>query len=206
MIGRLRGELLEKEPGQALVEAGGVGYEVEIPYTTFFRLPAMGEEVVLHTHLAVREDAHALYGFHGKGERALFRLLIRVSGVGPKLALSILSALEADAFVRIVEDNDTPALVRVPGVGKKTAERLVVEMRDRIRQLEPSRGEGGEKRPLEVPGVSSVSSSPLDEAASALVSLGYRPQEADRALDAVAEEGMSSQELIRLALRNMVTR
>lgn len=206
MIGRLRGELLEKEPSRALIEAAGVGYEVEIPYTTFFRLPAMGEEVTLHTHLAVREDAHALYGFHGKGERALFRLLIRVSGVGPKLALAILSALEADAFVRIVEDSDTAALVRVPGVGKKTAERLVVEMRDRIRQLEPRGREGDEPVPMEVPGERKEAESPLDEATSALVTLGYRPQEADRALEAIAEEGMSSQELIRLALRNMVKR
>lgn len=207
MIGRIRGILIEKQPGGALIEAGGVGYEVDIPYTTFFRLPDSGHEAVLYTHLAVREDAQQLYGFANKGERELFRLLIRTSGVGPKLALAILSGLEADAFIRVVEDNDVAALVKIPGVGKKTAERLLIEVRDRIRQLENTpAGTPREEAVSELPGMEPASSSPMEEAHAALIALGYRPQEADRALQAVAEEGMTSQELIRLALKNMMNR
>ena len=207
MIGRIRGILIEKQPGDALIEAGGVGYEVDIPYTTFFRLPDTGQEAVLYTHLAVREDAQQLYGFANKGERELFRLLIRTSGVGPKLALAILSGLEADAFIRVVEDNDVAALVKVPGVGKKTAERLLIEVRDRIRQLEKMpTGTTREEAVSELPGIEPVSASPMEEAEAALIALGYRPQEAGRALQAVAEEGMTSQELIRLALKNMMNR
>jgi len=207
MIGRLRGTLVEKQPGDALIEAGGVGYEVDIPYTTFFRLPEAGQEAVLYTHLAVREDAQQLYGFAAKSERELFRLLIRASGVGPKLALAILSGLEAETFIRVVEDNDVDALVRIPGVGKKTAERLLIEVRDRIRQLEKAPTTPGREEVVsELPGISSQYSTPMEEAEAALVALGYRPQEAGRALHAVAEEGMESQELIRLALRNMLNR
>ncbi|XOZ34624.1 Holliday junction branch migration protein RuvA [Halomonadaceae bacterium KBTZ08] len=207
MIGRIRGILIEKQPGGALIEAGGVGYEVDIPYTTFFRLPDSGHEAVLYTHLAVREDAQQLYGFANKGERELFRLLIRTSGVGPKLALAILSGLEADAFIRVVEDNDVAALVKIPGVGKKTAERLLIEVRDRIRQLENSPvGTPREETVSELPGMEPASSSPMEEAEAALIALGYRPQEADRALQAVAEEGTTSQELIRLALKHMMNR
>lgn len=207
MIGRLRGILVEKQPGDALIETGGVGYEVDIPYTTFFRLPELGQEAVLYTHLAVREDAQQLYGFAAKSERELFRLLIRTSGVGPKLALAILSGLEADAFIRVVEDNDADALVRIPGVGKKTAERLLIEIRDRVRKLEKAPATSGREEAVsELPGIASVESTPLEEAEAALIALGYRPQEAGRALNAVSEEGMTSQELIRLALRNMLNR
>ncbi|MFO7788361.1 MAG: Holliday junction branch migration protein RuvA [Halospina sp.] len=207
MIGRIRGILIEKQPGDALIEAGGVGYEVDIPYTTFFRLPDTGQEAVLYTHLAVREDAQQLYGFANKGERELFRLLIRTSGVGPKLALAILSGLDADAFIRVVEDSDVAALVKVPGVGKKTAERLLIEVRDRILQLEKSpTGTTREEAVSELPGIEPVAASPREEAEAALIALGYRPQEAGRALQAVAEEGMTSQELIRLALKNMMNR
>lgn len=207
MIGRLRGTLVDKQPGDALVEVGGVGYEVDIPYTTFFRLPEPGQEVILYTHLAVREDAQQLYGFAARSERELFRLLIRASGVGPKLALAILSGLEAETFIRVVEDNDVDALVRIPGVGKKTAERLLIEVRDRIRQLEnaPS-APGGQETVSELPGMPASRTTPMEEAEAALIALGYRPQEAGRALQAVAQEGMASQELIRLALRNMLSR
>lgn len=207
MIGRLRGILIDKQPGGALIEAGGLGYEVDIPYTTFFRLPGIDQEAILYTHLAVREDAQQLFGFAGKGERELFRMLIRASGVGPKLALAILSGLEAEAFIRVVEDNDTDALVRIPGVGKKTAERLLIEVRDRIRQLEKTPTTSGREEAVsELPGISSPRTTPMEEAEDALIALGYRSQEAGRALNAVAEEGMPSQELIRLALRNMLNR
>lgn len=207
MIGRLRGTLIEKLPGTTLLDVGGVGYEVEIPYTTFFQLPEAGQEAILHTHLAVREDAQTLYGFSGKAERELFRLLIKTSGVGPKLALAILSGLEANAFVQVVEDNDTAALVKIPGVGKKTAERLLIEVRDRINQLDSSSPvprtapETGE-----LPGVPASGNSPREEAESALIALGYKPQEAEKALRAIDDDTMSSQELIRLALKNMLNR
>ena len=136
MIGRIRGMLIEKSPGQALVECSGLGYEIDIPYTTFFHLPETGQEVTLHTHFAVREDAQSLYGFASRLDRNLFRLLIKVNGVGPKLAVGILSGLDAQQFIRCVEARDANSLVKLPGVGKKTAERLLIEMADRIGQLE----------------------------------------------------------------------
>ena len=202
MIGRIRGTLVEKAPGQALVESGGLGYEVDIPYTTFFHLAETGQEVVLHTHLSIREDAHHLYGFHARLDRDLFRLLIKVNGVGPKLALGILSGLDAQQFFRCVEARDANALVKLPGVGKKTAERLLIEMADRIGQLEgqftpTSPGTRLEPAPAAV-------HKPVDEAEAALIALGYKPQEATRAVNRVAEEGMSREELIRLALKNMI--
>lgn len=198
---------MEKSPGQALVECAGLGYEVDIPFTTFFHLPEPGEEVTLHTHFAVREDAQSLYGFASRLDRDLFRLLIRVNGVGPKLAVGILSGLDAHQFIRCVEARDANSLVKLPGVGKKTAERLLIEMTDRIGQLE------GQFVPLSSAatgdaGAGTVaptsSHAPRDEAEAALIALGYKPQEAIRAISKVAEEGMSSENLIRLALRNMI--
>lgn len=206
MIGRLRGILVEKQPGQVLVEAAGLGYEVDIPYTTFFHLPETGQEVVLHTHFAVREDAHSLFGFANRLDRDLFRLLIKVNGVGPRLAVGILSGLDADQFIRCVEQRDASALVKLPGVGKKTAERLLIDMGDRIGQLEGQfvpRGVGGvkadgiSKRPPRQPDAS-------EEAEAALIALGYKPQEASRAINRVAEEGMSREDLIRNALKAMI--
>ena len=207
MIGRIRGVLIEKTPGQALVECSGLGYEVDIPYTTFFNLPEPNEEVLLHTHFAVREDHQSLFGFSSRFDRDLFRQLIKVNGVGPKLAVGILSGLDANQFIRCVEARDVNALVKLPGVGKKTAERLLIEMADRIGQLE------GEFAPMtqgdNVGGVSSAPSSsnshdPIEEAEAALISLGYKPQEAAKAISKVSEDGMSSQELIRLALRALI--
>lgn len=201
MIGRIRGVLLEKRPGLALIEVGGLGYDVEIPYTTFFRLGETGAETALHTHFAVREDAQSLYGFATRLDRDLFRSLIKTSGVGPKLALAILSGLEAQAFMAAVVEHDVNTLVKIPGVGKKTAERLLIEMSDRIKQLEgglrtaPVTTENATPARLE---------SPTDEAEAALIALGYRPQEASRAVAKVAEKGMDSEELIRLALRGML--
>lgn len=207
MIGRIRGILIEKSPAQALVECAGLGYEVDIPYTTFFNLPETGDELVLHTHFVVREDAQSLYGFSSRLDRDLFRLLIRVNGVGPKLAAGILSGLDANQFIRCVEARDANALVKLPGVGKKTAERLLIEMTDRIGQLE------GQFTPASPDAAIGAGSSgggtatvhhPSEEAEAALIALGYKPQEASKAISKVAEDGMSSQELIRLALRNMI--
>ncbi|TVP55551.1 MAG: Holliday junction branch migration protein RuvA [Halomonadaceae bacterium] len=201
MIARLRGTLIHKTPGQILLEVGGVGYEVEIPYTTFFVLPETGSEALIHTQLVVREDSQTLFGFAATADRGLFRLLIKTSGVGPKLALAILSGLSADAFSRVVEENNLAALVKIPGVGKKTAERLLIEMRDRIGQLELAAAPtlaGGEIAP------DGPRDTPAEEAESALITLGYKPQEAARAVQQVNEAGMPREVLIRLALKSMI--
>lgn len=207
MIGRIRGVLIEKAPAQALVECAGLGYEIDIPLTTFLNLAEPGEEVVLHTHFAVREDHQSLFGFSSRFDRDLFRQLIKVNGVGPKMAVGILSGLDANQFIRCVEARDINSLVKLPGVGKKTAERLLIEMTDRIKQLE------GQFVPT-MEGVTQTGAvaaqpvpaghSPVEEAESALISLGYKPQEATKAISRVAEDGLSSQELIRLALRAMI--
>ena len=200
MIGRLRGTLAEKQPPYLLLDVGGVGYEVEVPMTTLYRLPAQGEIVTLHTHLVVREDAHLLYGFGEKRERELFRELIRLNGVGPKLALALMSSLEVDELVRCVQAQDTAALVKVPGVGKKTAERLLVELKDRFKAWESLPGIA----PLALPNQAVVVASAEADAVSALVALGFKPQEASRAVAAVEGEDLSSEELIRRALKGMV--
>ncbi|KEF32181.1 Holliday junction DNA helicase RuvA [Marinobacter nitratireducens] len=207
MIGRIRGILVEKSPGQALVECSGLGYEIDIPYTTFFHLPELEQEVLLHTHFAVREDAQSLYGFASRLDRDLFRLLIKVNGVGPKLAVGILSGLDAAQFIRCVEAKDANALVKLPGVGKKTAERLLIEMADRIGQLEgqfvPSSTDSAVSAgPAD--GTVARGAAPSEEAEAALIALGYKPQEAAKAISKVAEDGMSSEALIRLALKNMI--
>ncbi len=202
MIGRLRGTLAEKQPPHLIVDINGLGYELEVPMTTLYRLPAVGETVTLHTHLIVREDAHLLYGFHEKRERELFRELIRLNGVGPKLALALMSGLEVDELVRCVQAQDTSALVKVPGVGKKTAERLLVELKDRFKAWEtvPSMFQLVPNGPTPVPTVSTAEA----DAVSALVSLGYKPQEASRAVAAIDAKGLSSEELIRRSLKGMI--
>lgn len=192
MIGFLRGKLLRKQPPLLVLDVHGVGYEVEAPMSTFYDLPELGIEIVLHTHLVVREDAHILFGFATEAERRLFRSLIRVNGVGPRLALTILSGISADAFARCVRDNDSAALTRLPGIGKKTAERLVVEMRDRLDQILGGANAG------DSPG------SPREEALAALVSLGYKPPEAARMLQNIKETDLSSEEFIRRALQSAV--
>lgn len=203
MIGRIRGVLIEKSPARALVECSGLGYEVDIPFTTFFHLPESGEELTLHTHFAVREDAQSLYGFVARLDRDLFRLLIKVNGVGPKLALAILSGLDANQFIQCVEARDINSLVKLPGVGKKTAERLLIEMADRIGQLEgqfslttDTSTQGGAVPP--------PADTAVEEAESALIALGYKPQEASKVVSKVAEEGMSREDLIRQALKSMI--
>ncbi|MGP4845900.1 Holliday junction branch migration protein RuvA [Marinobacter sp. 1Y8] len=205
MIGQIRGRLIEKQPGHAVVDCSGLGYEIDIPYTTFFNLPDVGQETLLYTHFSVREDAQSLFGFSARLERDLFRLLIKVNGVGPKLALAILSALDTRQFVRCVDNRDVNALVKVPGVGKKTAERLLIEMGDRLGQLEgmPSfdtTALGGSV----ASGAALQGHDPLDEAEAALIALGYKPQEAAKAVSRVVKDGMSSTEIIRLALKSMI--
>ena len=191
MIGSLRGRIAAKAPPQLTVEVGGLGYELEAPMSTFFHLPAVGEEVRLLTHLVVREDAHVLYAFATEDERRLFRSLIKVSGVGPKIALALLSGISVSAFVECVRSEDIAALTRVPGVGRKTAERLIVEMRDRLSAPHAA---------VEAP-AAAAAASPEDEAYGALVALGYRPSEATRLLKAVGPGTHSTEELIRRALQ-----
>lgn len=192
MIGRLRGRLLRKSPPALIVDVGGVGYELEAPMSTFYQLPELGSEVELHTHLVVREDAHLLYGFATEEERRLFRDLLRVTGVGPKIGLALLSGIDVPTFFACVEAQDVDALVRIPGVGRKTAERLLVEMRDRIRALGGMPQAAGRQDPA---------AGAQAEALAALVALGYRPVEASRLLKSVAGEGAGTEELIRRALQ-----
>ncbi len=203
MIGRIRGMLVDKSPAQALVECAGLGYEVDIPYTTFFHLPETGGEVTLHTHFSVREDAQSLYGFAARVDRDLFRLLIKVNGVGPKLALAILSGLDADQFIRCVQAKDANALVKLPGVGKKTAERLLIEMTDRIGQLE-GQFNLSEVRVSDMADAAVAAPNATEEAESALIALGYKPQEAARVVSQVVQDGMTREELIRSALKSMI--
>ena len=196
MIGRLRGTLVWKRAPALLLDVNGVGYEIEAPMSTFYDLPQAGGEVTLHTHLLVREDAQLLYGFASEAERRLFRELLKVNGVGAKMALVILSGMSADAFGRCVHDHDTASLVRLPGIGKKTAERLIIEMRDR---LKPSH-EGGALPDMSAVVQPSVGS-PMNDAVSALIALGFKAPEASRMVQAVNGEGMTSEELIRNALK-----
>ncbi len=200
MIGRLKGVLVEKSPPELLIDVQGVGYEVQAPMTTIFNLPENGSEVVLFTHLSVSENAHNLYAFGSKKDRQLFRELIKVNGVGPKLAVAILSGMTVDEFVRCVHDGEVSVLVKLPGVGKKTAERLIIEMKDRLKDwgLSPT-------STIEAPHF--ISGVPQDnihkEAESALVALGYKPQDAAKAIGRIKDDVTSSAELIRLALKNM---
>ncbi|MGB5104591.1 MAG: Holliday junction branch migration protein RuvA [Steroidobacteraceae bacterium] len=199
MIGYLRGRLAAKHPPQLLLDVGGVGYEVEAPMSTFYGLPAVGAEVSLHTHLVVREDAHVLFGFGTERERSLFRELIKVSGVGPRIALGILSGASVEEFHRCVEAEDVASLVRIPGIGRKTAERLVIEMRDRLKVLAgPALLAGGQA-------ATGGSASPQSEAFGALVALGYKPAEVTRLLGKVDPAVTSTEELIRHALRAAAT-
>ncbi len=194
MIGFLRGILAAKHPPVIVLDVGGVGYEVEAPMSTFYELPEIGESVRLVTQLVVREDAHILYGFATEAERILFRNLIKVSGVGPRIALAILSGISVDGFARCVRTEDAASLVKVPGIGKKTAERLIVEMRDRLTAAEPGQVLAGTGQPA-------GGTAPEDEAYGALVALGYKPPEAVKMLSKVDGEGKTSEEMIRAALQ-----
>ena len=208
MIGRIRGILIEKQPPEVLIEAGGVGYEIQMPMTSFYQLPETGQEATVYIHFVVREDAQLLFGFADKQERALFRELIKVNGVGPKLALTILSGMSAEQFIQCVSHDDVSGLVKLPGVGKKTAERLVVEMRDRLKRLLEQQAADGSSAvtPLPIPAESTfvVVNDAKEEAISALVALGYKTAQASKVLNSVYSEGMSSEDLIRESLRAMV--
>lgn len=197
MIGRLEGVLVDKQPPQLLLDVQGVGYEVSAPMSTFYHLPQLGQRAVLHTHMAVAETSQQLFGFHSLSDRHLFKQLIKVNGVGPKMALAIMSGMETHEFVQAVRGNRVSALTRLPGVGKKTAERLVIEMRDRLEPVAPGAG-------AQAP--AGLTDDKVAEAESALVALGYKPVEAARAITAVLKDGeaASREELIRRALKSMM--
>jgi Holliday junction DNA helicase RuvA len=191
MIGSLRGKIRSKQAPQIIVECQGVGYEVETPMSTFLDLPGIGEELFLHTHLLVREDAQILYGFSSLEEKALFRMLLKISGVGAKMGLAILSTMSSSDFQRCVEYEDSATLVKIPGVGKKTAERLIIEMRDKI---DRSPTVPGSKR-------APVAASPRSEAVDALMALGYKANEVNKLIGAMDVDGQSAEDIIRRALR-----
>lgn len=197
MIGFIRGKLVTKTPPILVLDVQGVGYEIEAPMTTFYNLPSMGDTVHLHTHLVVREDAHILFGFSTEADRLMFRTLIKVNGVGPKLALTILSGQSADEFHRCIHDNDTAALIRLPGVGKKTAERLIIEMRDKL----PAQSSATSDSSNPEQGSGLARSSAKQEAISALCALGYKAQDASKMVQNIAQEDKSCEDIIRLALQ-----
>ncbi len=191
MIGFLRGKIVLKAPPLVVLDVNGVGYEIEAPMTVFYNLPEVGAEITLQTHLVVREDAHSLFGFSTDADKTLFKTLIKISGVGAKLALTILSGQTAEQFHICVQNNDTAALVKLPGVGKKTAERLVMELRDKLPKLENTQS------------FTNVGNA-REEAISALCSLGYKPLDASRMVSAIQPEGKSCETIIRLALQSAV--
>lgn len=199
MIGLLRGRVLHKQPPFLLLDVNGVGYEIEAPMSTFYALPLGEETVTLHTHLAIRDDAHILYGFISASDRALFRALLKVNGVGGKMALAILSGMTADEFSLTVQAGDVAALTRLPGVGKKTAERLIVEMRDRLDKLCVSIGGGSPAAGGSF--AAPAAHAPLDDALSALMALGYKPADAQRMTKGIDCDGLSTEEIIRAALQ-----
>ena len=200
MIGRLRGQLLVKRPPHLLVEVNGVGYELEAPMSTFYDLPALGETVTLVTHLAVREDAHVLYGFAREGDRDLFRALLKVTGVGAKMGLAVLSGMDAARFVQCVEQEDVHALTRLPGIGTKTAQRVVMEVKDRVASLGAAAwGHGAAASPAS--GAPAGVDGALAEAVDALIALGYKAPEANRMARSVDDGAKTTEDIIRSALR-----
>ncbi|GAA6205406.1 MULTISPECIES: Holliday junction branch migration protein RuvA [Thalassotalea] len=205
MIGRLRGILVEKIAPEVLIECGGIGYEVTMPMTSIYALPELNEEAIIYTHFVVREDAQLLYGFANKVERKLFRLLIKVNGVGPKLGLAILSSMSADQFVSCVSHDDLTTIVKIPGVGKKTAERLLIEMRDRLKDWQAgSDTSSSEGFALNVQQTDSYVNNAKGDATNALVSLGYSQQQADKAIKSIFSADKCSEDLIRDALKAML--
>lgn len=197
MIGRLSGILLEKQPPFILIDVNGVGYECQAPMNTIYNLPEVGHATVLHTHLSVSENSQTLYAFFSLEERKLFREVIKVNGVGPKLALAILSAMSAVEFVQNIHQGEVNTLVKIPGVGKKTAERLIIEMKDRLKdwQIDPQGSSSSQ---------SSISNANVQEAISALVALGYKPIAASKAISKLEDDSLPAASLIRMALKSMV--
>lgn len=190
MIGRLRGTLIAKQPPALVVDVNGVGYELEAPMSTFFDLPETGREIALFTHYAVKEDTAVLYGFLREGERTLFRTLQKVSGIGAKISLAVLSGVSTDEFARLIHQGDVAALTRIPGIGKKTAERMLVELRDRVNDLGPAAATGG-----------AVPKDPVAEATVAMQALGYKPAEVSRLVRDAAAPGDRAEDIIRKALK-----
>jgi len=201
MIGQLRGILLEKQPPQLLLDVNGIVYEIDAPMSTFYHLPEINQQIILHTHFVVREDAQLLYGFYSREEKNLFRTLLKVNGIGPRVALTILSSVDSNEFVRCITQNDSASLVRIPGVGKKMAERLIIEMRDKLVDWQQT-------APIELNLLKNKDNSGrnqiLQDAISALIALGYKPQEASRAVSKVDDGQYSSEEIIRKALKEKV--
>ena len=193
MISFLRGKLVYKAPPLLILEVNGVGYEVEAPMTVFYQLPGIGDDITLQTHLIVREDAHNLFGFTSIEEKNLFKTLLKINGVGAKLALTILSGQTPEQFKVCIQNGDTQALVRLPGVGQKTAERLIIELRGKLSTLDKN-----------VAQVLPTINSAVDEAISALCSLGYKPLDASRMVQAIQPDGKSCEMIIRLALQGAI--
>lgn len=199
MIGRLQGEIIEKQPPHLLVDVRGVGYELEAPMSTFYELPDCGESVMLYTHLLVRDDAHTLYAFKHIQDRSLFRNLLKVNGVGAKMALAILSGMDVRAFTECIHNGDADALIRLPGVGRKTAERLIIDMRDRLDKVSTISAVSNGKN------ASHRRHSPIEDAVSALISLGYKPNDASCMVSKVDTQNQNSENIIRLALKSSLS-
>jgi Holliday junction DNA helicase RuvA len=207
MIGRIAGTIVEKSPPEVVIDVGGVGYEIQLPMTSYYQLPDVGNPTSIITHFVVREDAQLLYGFVDKFERTVFRELIKANGIGPKLACTILSGVSAKQFMQSVIHQDVTTLVKLPGVGKKTAERLVLELKDKMQKLSnetPTSAMSDLATQIEVPSYETPSQGPKEEACSALVALGYKQAQAEKSVKAIAKSGMSSEELIREALKSMI--
>jgi holliday junction DNA helicase RuvA len=202
MIGHIQGIIIEKQPPQLIIDVAGIGYEVDAPMSTFYQLPDCGQTVKLYTQLIIREDGHFLFGFYSKEERALFKTLLKVNGVGPRLALTILSGCKPDELVRNILNNDTASLVRLPGVGKKTAERLVIEMRDKVSNWYSSNISDASSHSQ------ALQHAPrhpiLQDAIAALVALGYKQHDANRMVAKIDDGALSSEELIRRALKEVM--
>jgi len=207
MIGHVRGALVEKQPPVLVIEANGIGYEIEASMQTFYKLPALGETVKIFTHFIVREDAQLLFGFYDRKERTLFRILIKANGVGPKLAIAILSGMSINEFAACILREDATTLTKIPGVGKKTAERLVVEFKDKIAALGLDEPADFELTGSELPSAAASVNSYIEDAQSALIALGYKPVMASKAVSAAQKQLKtinSSEELIRVSLKSMV--
>jgi Holliday junction DNA helicase RuvA len=207
LIGRLRGNVAEKQPPHLLLDVNGIGYEVQLPMTSFYQLPDIGQDATIYTHFVVREDAQLLYGFASKIERQLFREVIKANGVGPKLGLAILSGMSAGQFVHCVMQSDTTSLVKLPGIGLKTAERLIIELKDRLKNFTLAMDTPAtDAMPIDssVAGTFVETIDPTDDAISALISLGYKSAQATKTVNKVFLPEMSSEALIKAALKSML--
>lgn len=196
MIGLLQGIIIEKAPPEIILKVAGVGYEIELPLNYFADLPEIGQELTIYTHLAVREDAHLLYGFINKTEKLLFRRLIKVNGVGPKLALAILATLSPENFLDLVKREEIARLTKIPGVGKKTAERLVLELKDKFKDLNEITSK--------IPRFEKIDNNITEKAIDALVSLGYKPLEAQKMVKNIDISNLNLEQIITQALKNTI--